>query len=36
MKQECELDEYIDSLINEELSKLIQGDIGLSTCQFFK
>src|SRR5665213_1770280 len=31
-----ELDEYIDTLINEELTKLIQGDIGLSTCQFFK
>jgi len=36
MEQEDKLDEYIDSLINEELSKLIQGDIGLSTCQFFK
>lgn len=36
MEQEDELDEYIDSLINEELSKLIRGDIGLSTCQFFK
>jgi len=30
------LDEYIDVLINEERTKLIQGDIGLSTCQFFK
>ena len=31
-----ELDAYIDSLINEELSKLITNEIGLCSCQFFK
>ena len=36
MEDYDELDEYIDTLINEELTNLIQGDIGLSTCQFFK
>jgi hypothetical protein len=36
MEEYDELDEYIDTLINEELTKLIKGDIGLSTCQFFK
>lgn len=34
--EENELDNYIDTLINEELSKLIQENIGPSTCQFFK
>lgn len=34
--EEDELDDYIDTLINEELNSLIEGDIGLSTCQFFK
>lgn len=36
MEEYDELDEYIDGLINEEYIKLILGDIGLSTCQFFK
>jgi len=31
-----ELDNYIDSLINAEYVKLIEGDIGLCTCQLFK
>ncbi|WP_254412108.1 hypothetical protein [Dyadobacter diqingensis] len=34
--EEDELDDYIDTLINGELNKLIEGDIGLATCQFFK
>lgn len=31
-----ELDAYIDTLINEEYYNLINGDIGLTTCQLFK
>ena len=31
-----ELDAYIDSLISAEYVKLIEGDIGLCTCQLFK
>ncbi len=36
MEEWDELDEYIDDLINAELVKLIEGDIGLCTCQLFK
>lgn len=36
-KQEYdELDDYIDQLINVEFVKLIEGDIGLCTCQLFR
>lgn len=31
-----ELDAYIDTLIHEEYVKLLEGDIGLCTCQLFK
>lgn len=31
-----QIDNYIDQFINDELNSLINGDIGLSTCQFFK
>ncbi|MFV8325869.1 hypothetical protein [Flavobacterium sp. ZS1P14] len=31
-----ELDQHIDSLITAEYIKLIEGDIGLCTCQLFK
>jgi len=31
-----ELDAYIDTLINEEYVKLLEGDIGLCTCQLFR
>lgn len=34
--QNKELDDYIDSLISAQYVKLIQGDIGLCTCQLFK
>lgn len=36
MEDNDELDDYIDKLINDEYIKLIEGDIGLSTCQLFK
>ena len=35
-EQDEELDAYIDSLITAEYVKLIEGDIGLCTCQLFK
>ncbi len=31
-----ELNEHIEHLINAEYVKLIEGDIGLCTCQLFK
>lgn len=36
MEERDDLDEFIDHLINAELVKLIEGDIGLCTCQLFK
>ncbi len=36
MGSEDEIDELLDQLINQELNSLVNGDIGLSTCQFFK
>jgi hypothetical protein len=35
-KENNELDAHIDQLINEQYVKLIEGDIGLCTCQLFK
>lgn len=36
MEQPDELDNYIDYLINSELGKLLEHDIGPYTCQFLK
>jgi len=36
MEERDELDDYIDKLINAELVKLLEGDIGLCSCQLFK
>ncbi|QLJ56550.1 hypothetical protein HPC70_03015 [Flavobacterium psychrophilum] len=36
LQENDELDAYIDSLITTEYVKLIEGDIGLCTCQLFK
>lgn len=36
MNNDEEIDSHIDQMINDELNRLIDGDIGLSTCQFFK
>ncbi|MES2395413.1 MAG: hypothetical protein V4549_05395 [Bacteroidota bacterium] len=36
MEEQDEPDDHIDKRINEEYLKLIEGDIGLCTCQLFK
>lgn len=36
MEEPDELDNYIDHLINQELGKLLEQDIGPYTCQFLK
>jgi hypothetical protein len=36
INEEDEIDAHIDQLINAEYVKLIEGDIGLCTCQLFK